>query len=75
MKNTNKFVFPSVDDEALVELSDIVMPLPKPISAPCTEQQNRLYTFCVNFEDMNVRLMYFFILIILIIYLKMNTLL
>jgi uncharacterized FlaG/YvyC family protein len=32
MKNTNEYVFPIVFDEVLVELSDIVMPLPKPVS-------------------------------------------
>jgi hypothetical protein len=31
MKNTSKFVFPSDDDEDLVEMYDIVMPLSKPI--------------------------------------------
>jgi hypothetical protein len=36
MKNTNKFVFPTVDDEALVDLSDI-MYLPKPFSVCATE--------------------------------------
>jgi hypothetical protein len=38
VKNTNKFVFPIVDIEALVDLSDIVMPLPKPFSVCATNR-------------------------------------
>jgi hypothetical protein len=54
-------------------MSDIVMPLPKPVSVCCTEWQNHFYKFYVKFEAMNVCWMYFSFLFIFVMYLKINT--
>jgi hypothetical protein len=49
VKNTNRFVFPDDDDDALAELSGTTMSSPKPISVHHTVQQNPFLHFLRQF--------------------------